>query len=100
MYEELLIGDNPQKTNHFKILKTDDPFIPFNQLEGDLIKLKDLLENNQASEVKILLEKMVKFYKSNSEIVDHIYLEQSLSNRYAKNLSFVENKDNKVIKIK
>ncbi|MDC3042694.1 polysaccharide biosynthesis protein [Candidatus Pelagibacter sp.] len=100
LYEELLIGDNPQKTNHFKILKTDDPFIPFNQLEGDLIKLKDLLENNQASEVKILLEKMVKFYKSNSEIVDHIYLEQSLSNRYAKNLSFVENKDNKVIKIK
>ena len=65
-----------------------------------MIKLKDLLENNQASEVKILLEKMVKFYKSNSEIVDHIYLEQSLSNRYAKNLSFVENKDNKVIKIK
>ncbi len=100
LYEELLIGDNPQKTNHFKILKTDDPFIPFNQLEGNLIKLKDLLENNQASEVKILLEKMVKFYKSNSEIVDHIYLEQSLSNRYAKNLSFVENKDNKVIKIK
>ncbi len=100
LYEELLIGDNPQKTNHFKILKTDDPFIPFNQLEGDLIKLKDLLENNQASEVKILLEKMVKFYKSNSEIVDHIYLEQSLSNRYAKNISFVENKDNKVIKIK
>jgi len=81
LYEELLIGDNPQKTNHSKIQKTSDPFIPFEQLETDLNDLKDLLDNNRTKEVKDLLEKLVKLYKSNSEIVDHIYTEQLMQNR-------------------
>ncbi len=100
LYEELLIGDNPQETNHLKIQKTDDPFIPFDQLEIDLKRLKDLLENNQVNEVKILLEKIVKSYKSNSELIDHIYLEQSSTKIYSQNLSILKNKDNKIIKIK
>ena len=33
LYEELLIGDNPVKTNHTKIKKINDPFIPMNKLE-------------------------------------------------------------------
>ena len=76
LYEELLLGDNPQKTQHPKIQKIQDPFIPFNQLEGDLNILKTLLDFNKVSEVKELLAKIVKNYHSNSEIVDHIYLEQ------------------------
>ena len=43
---------------------------------------------------------MVKFYKSNSEIVDHIHVEQISSNKYEENLSFDKKKDNKVVKIK
>ena len=53
LYEELLIGDNPQKTNHSKIQKTSDPSIPFNQLEPDLNILKNLLENNSAVRLKV-----------------------------------------------
>ncbi len=100
LYEELLIGDNPQRTNHSKIQKTNDPSIPFNELESDLNILKDLLENNSASEVKGLLYKILKSYKSNSEIVDHIHVEQISSNKYEENLSFDKKKDNKVVKIK
>ena len=100
LYEELLIGDNPQRTNHSKIQKTSDPSIPFNELEPDLNILKDLLENNSASEVKSLLYKILKSYKSNSEIVDHIHVEQISSNKYEENLSFDKKKDNKVVKIK
>jgi len=77
LYEELLIGDNPQKTNHPKIQKTNDPFIPFDQLELDLKKLKILLDNNKTKEVKNLLERLIKLYKSKSEMVDHIYTEKS-----------------------
>ena len=81
LFEELLIGDNPQKTNHPKILKADNPFIPYNQLELDLKNLRDLLDKNKVREVKSLLEKLLKLYKSNSEIVDHIYVEQISFNK-------------------
>jgi FlaA1/EpsC-like NDP-sugar epimerase len=97
LYEELLLGDNPQKTQHPKIQKAQDPFIPFNQLEVDLNNLKTLLDNNKVLEVKELLAKIVKTYQSNSAIVDHFYLEQSKLDKS----SFVSaDEGNKVVKIK
>jgi FlaA1/EpsC-like NDP-sugar epimerase len=33
LYEELLVGENPQKTNHPKIQKINDPFIPYDKLK-------------------------------------------------------------------
>jgi FlaA1/EpsC-like NDP-sugar epimerase len=97
LYEELLLGDNPQKTQHPKIQKAQDPFIPFNQLEVDLNNLKNLVDNNKVLEIKELLSKIVKTYQSNSAIVDHVYLEQ---NKFDKS-SFVPIDDgNKVVKIK
>ena len=98
LYEELLIGQNPQNTVHTKIYKASDPYIPFDQLEVDLNDLKNLLDNNKAKEVKNLLEKVIKFYQSNSKIVDHLYKEQTLVGKYKPESSFV--KDNKVVKIK
>jgi FlaA1/EpsC-like NDP-sugar epimerase len=97
LYEELLLGDNPQKTQHPKIQKAQDLFIPFNQLEGDLNNLKNLLDNNKVFEIKEFLSNIVKTYQSNSAIVDHVYLEQS---KFDKS-SFVPIDDgNKVVKIK
>jgi FlaA1/EpsC-like NDP-sugar epimerase len=97
LYEELLLGDNPQKTQHPKIQKAQDPFIPFNQLEIDLNSLKTLLDHNKVLEVKELLTKIVKTYQSNSVIVDHVYLEQSKLDKS----SFVPvDEGNKVVKIK
>ena len=81
LYEELLLGDNPQKTQHPKILKAQDPFIPFDQLEVDLNILKKLLEDNKVLEVKELLAKIIKTFQSNSPIVDHAYLEQNKSDK-------------------
>ena len=97
LYEELLLGDNPQKTQHPKIQKAQDPFIPFNQLDIDLNTLKTLLDHNKVLEVKELLTKIVKTYQSNTAIVDHVYLEQSKLDKS----SFVPVDDgNKVVKIK
>ena len=76
LYEELLLGENPQNTKHKKIKKAQDPFIPFNELEVNLNILKTLLDNNKIIEVKEMLKKIVKAYKSNSKIVDHMYIEQ------------------------
>jgi len=81
LYEELLIGENPQKTNHPKILKASDAFVKFELLEIELQNLKNLLDKYKPAEVKNLLEKIIKLYKSNSEIVDHIYVEQISLNK-------------------
>tara|TARA_B100000989_G_scaffold180379_1_gene135556 strand:+ start:2695 stop:4683 length:1989 start_codon:yes stop_codon:yes gene_type:complete len=99
LYEELLIGENPQKTNHPKIRKTNDPYIPFDQLEESLSSLKNLLYFNKVKEVKEMLNKLLKLYQSNSDIVDHIYVEQLSVNKYKQDLSIGINTDNKVIKI-
>jgi len=76
IHEELLIGDNPEKTNHHKIQKMSDPFIPFDELEIDLNNLKNLLDRNESNNVKSLLERLIKSFKSNSKIVDYIHNEK------------------------
>ena len=104
LYEELLIGDEPQATDHSKIKKTNDPYIPFVELEKDLNNLKILLTENKINEVKKLLEKLLKLYKTNSKIIDHFYVETLLAKKYEKNLPLnidKKNNDNvnKVIKL-
>tara|TARA_B100000989_G_scaffold297916_1_gene285255 strand:+ start:26403 stop:28382 length:1980 start_codon:yes stop_codon:yes gene_type:complete len=94
LYEELLIGDNPQTTNHPKIQKIHDPYIPFNQLEADLNNLKRLLSKNESKQVKNLLQKLLQSLNLHSEIVDHIYVEEtSTKNKPQHNLSVIHSKD-------
>jgi len=99
LYEELLIGDNPQKTYHEKIQKAQDPFIPFNRLKIDLDNLSSLIEENRVKEVKAMLSKLVVSYQSNSTIVDHFYEEQ-LNSKFDLKSSKIKNEENKVVRIK
>ena len=98
LHEELLLGNNPQKTQHPKILKTQDPSIPFNELEKDLNILKTLIDHNKPLEIKEILTKILKTYHSNSKIVDHFYLEQSKFNKISLDDNY-EN-ENKAIMVK
>ena len=83
----MLIGDNPKNTKHPKIQKTSDPFIPLDQLELELNNLQNLLEKNEVKEVKKILNKLIELYKSNSEIIDHIYIEQKSDNKFNENIN-------------
>ena len=99
LYEELLIGDNPEKTFHEKIQKAQDPFIPFDKLKIDLDNLQNLLNKNKVENVKNILSNLVPSYQSNSKIVDHFYEHQSnLENDL--NSPKIDNDENKVIRIK
>ncbi len=100
LYEELLIGYNPQKTYHEKIQKAQDPFIPFNKLKIDLDQLSNLIDENKVEEVKNMLSNLVPSYKSNSEIVDHFYKQQSNTKNDLKSAKIFKNEENKVIRIK
>jgi len=90
--EELLLGENPEKTIHPKIQKASDPFIPFNQLKINLDNLKSIVEENKVTETKKMLEKIIKSYKSNSTIVDRYYIEKNSS----ENLSYPAPEENRV----
>jgi FlaA1/EpsC-like NDP-sugar epimerase len=99
LYEELLLGENPQETFHEKIKKAQDPFIPFNKLKTDLDNLSNLIEENKVEEVKNLLSNLVNSYQSNSEIVDHFY-QQQLNSKHDLKSDKIINDENKVIRIK
>ena len=77
LYEELLLGDNPQETDHEKIQKANDPFIPLSQLDNHLNVLSSLITNNSVLEVKNILKKILISYSPDNNIVDHIFNEKN-----------------------
>jgi FlaA1/EpsC-like NDP-sugar epimerase len=63
LYEELLIGNNPLPTGHPKIMKAHEAFLPWDELEQELEKLKlalDLLDSKLIIEI---LKKLVTGYQ-------------------------------------
>jgi FlaA1/EpsC-like NDP-sugar epimerase len=85
LYEELLLGDDPQPTKHPKIQKAQDPFIPWNELESYLDKLDVLIKENKVEDILIVLKELVVGYKPNEYIVDQIFLKQTKIDHNKKN---------------
>lgn len=77
LYEELLLGDNPQPTRHPKIRRAQDAFMPWKQLETDLKSLHLALDNNNVEAILTFLKELVAGYKPNSDIVDLVYRERT-----------------------
>ena len=100
LFEELLLGDNPQKTSHEKIQKAQDPYIPLKELSMDLDILSVLLDKNKVEEVKDKLGQLLPSYQSNAKIVDHLYEEQLNSKYDNKSKTIIKDQENKVISIK
>ena len=76
LYEELLIGDNPKPTNHSRIMKAHEEFLPWVELEPKLQALDMALNVNDIGVIRQMLQQLVAGYVPNGEIVDWVYLEQ------------------------
>ena len=76
LYEELLIGDNPKPTQHPHIMKAQEKFVPWEQLEGQLHSLNLALSVNDVPLIRSFLQKLVSGYQPRDEVVDWVYLEQ------------------------
>jgi FlaA1/EpsC-like NDP-sugar epimerase len=76
LYEELLIGDNPKPTQHPRILKAQEKFVPWERLEGQLHSLNLALSVNDVPLIRSFLQKLVTGYQPSDEVVDWVYLEQ------------------------
>ena len=75
LYEELLIGDNPQPTEHPRIMKAQENFLPWPQLQQQLIALQDCMAANDVAGLVQLLLRLVSGFRS-GPVVDNITLQQ------------------------
>ncbi len=66
LYEELLIGDNPEPTAHSRIMKAREQFIPWDLLAAELALLEGAARRNDLQAIKALLKKHVQGYQPQS----------------------------------
>ena len=76
LYEELLIGDNPKPTQHTRIMKAHEQFLPWSQLEGKLNALSIAMSVNDVPVIRGLLQQVVSGYQPSGEVVDWVHLAQ------------------------
>ena len=84
LYEELLIGDNPEPTQHPRIMKAHEDFIPMAQMEAGLNILRRAMDSNDVKTIKGVLRMLVHGYQPGGMVVDLVHLEQGrISERLA-----------------
>ena len=76
LYEELLIGENPIPTQHPRIMKAHEPFLPWASLQQSLGALQVAKGVNDVSLIRGLLQQLVSGYQPTGEVVDWVYLAQ------------------------
>jgi FlaA1/EpsC-like NDP-sugar epimerase len=63
LYEELLIGDNPEPTEHPRIMKAREPFLPWDQLQGELDALLKAANCNSRQGIQAMFLRHVQGYQ-------------------------------------
>jgi FlaA1/EpsC-like NDP-sugar epimerase len=81
LYEELLIGDNPEKTQHPRIMKAHEQRLRWGDLERQLDALRDAMICNDVISVRRILEETVSGYQPSGDIVDWVYMAQEIKRR-------------------
>jgi FlaA1/EpsC-like NDP-sugar epimerase len=76
LYEELLIGNNPQPTSHSRIMKANELFASWEELEDKLKALEMALNVNDVGVIRVMMQQLVTGYTPSDSIVDWVYLEQ------------------------
>jgi FlaA1/EpsC-like NDP-sugar epimerase len=74
LYEELLIGDNPMPTEHPRIMKAQETFKAWAELQKELVALQDELNVGDTQAIYEILKGLVSGFKPDPEIVDWIAL--------------------------
>ena len=75
LYEELLIGDNPKPTQHQRIMKAHEDFLPWPDLEPRLAELREAINRNDVPVIKAMLLELVHGYQPADGVVDWVHQE-------------------------
>ncbi|ANM07869.1 polysaccharide biosynthesis protein [Rhizobium phaseoli] len=70
LYEELLIGDNPETTEHPRIMKAREDFLFWPELSKKLSSLNAALDRNDMVAARATLAELVSGYSSTGEVSD------------------------------
>ena len=76
LYEELLIGDNPQPTMHPRIMKAHEECLTWSALEPALDALDQAMRDSDPLRARQQLQKLVTGFTPVSDLVDWVYLAQ------------------------
>jgi FlaA1/EpsC-like NDP-sugar epimerase len=74
LYEELLIGDNPEPTQHARIMKAHEEFLSWPVLQQHLAELMTAVDANNVPQMRELIQKLVPGYQPDGDVVDWVYL--------------------------
>jgi FlaA1/EpsC-like NDP-sugar epimerase len=75
LYEELMIGDNPKPTQHERIMKAHEPFVPWDELHSKLKSLEFAMSTNDVTMLRTFLQQLVPGYQPSGDVVDWVHLE-------------------------
>ena len=78
LFEELLIGNNPEPTSHPRIMKALEVCISWAELEGRLRSLEIALAVNDIDVIRSMMRELVPDYTPSDDIVDWVFLEREL----------------------
>ena len=76
LYEELLIGDNPEKTSHPRIMRARESCLDWEYLEAKLASLEWALQVNDVNVIRSMMLELVQGYAPTGEIMDWVFVEQ------------------------
>jgi len=74
LFEELLIGDNPQATSNPRIMKAHEEYLPWDQLQNSLMIIRELIESRDAPSLVSIMQSLVVQYQPRHDLVDWAYL--------------------------
>jgi FlaA1/EpsC-like NDP-sugar epimerase len=78
LFEELLIGDNPQPTQHPRIMKANEDFMPWHKLQLQLDEINMAVQTNDVPKIRGLLQSLVPGYQPSDEVVDWVHMAEKL----------------------
>ena len=87
LYEELLIGDNPTPTEHARILRARESFLPWSELKAYLAMLEAAVEQGDAARARSLLRSVVPEFAPSSDLVDWVARARSTGDAEADTLA-------------
>ena len=76
LFEELLIGNNPQKTQHPRIMKASEEYLPWYKLTPWLTSLKAAADNSDVLMIRTLFKKLIPEYIPENKVADWVYNEK------------------------
>ena len=76
LYEELLVGDSPETTQHPRIMKAHEQYLSWMQLEQKLNALNTAINVNDVLAIRNILQETVIGYQPSSDVVDWVQMAQ------------------------